>query len=171
MPLYGGSALIVSPKLLLAAADPAAAAIFAFRTEPLRPQTALFPLLCSLFSLLLMLLLAAVVDPDAVVFVVAEASVLTCSLIVHLIAPLKVDLSSACCVSVREVYVGPLQQCRSEGSCHAVSWAEPALYTNGVFSASRPWMRTSRSAHVIQKSLWHLRHHQRHQFSAERSRA
>ena len=100
-----------------------------------------------------------------------EASVLTCSPIVHLIAPLKVDLSSACCVSVREVYVGPLQQCRSEGSCHAVSWAEPALYTNGVFSAWRPWMQTSRSAHVIQKSLWHLRQHQRHQFSAERSRA
>ena len=171
MPLYGGSALTFSPKLLLAAADPAAAAIFAFRTEPLRPQTALFPLLCSLFSLLLMLLLAAVVDPDAVVFVVAEASVLTCSPIVHLIAPLKVDLSSACCVSVREVYVGPLQQCRSEGSCHAVSWAEPALYTNGVFSAWRPWMRTSRSAHVIQKSLWHLRQHQRHQFSAERFEA
>ena len=151
--------------------NPAAAVVFAFGTEPLRPQTALFPLLCSLFSLLLMLLLAAVVYPDAVVFVVAEASVLTCSLIVHLLAPLKVDLSSACCVSVHEVYVGPLQQCRSEGSCHAVSWAEPALYTNGVFSAWRPWMRTSRSAHVIQKSLWHLRQHQRHQLSAERSRA
>ena len=77
MPLYGGSALTFSPKLLLAAADPAAAAIFAFRTEPLRPQTALFPLLSSLFSLLLTLLLAAVVDPDAVAFVVFCTTVLS----------------------------------------------------------------------------------------------
>ena len=68
MPLYGGSALTFSPMLLLAAADPAAAAIFAFRTEPLRPQTALFPLLCSLFSLLLMLLLLAAADPAAAAF-------------------------------------------------------------------------------------------------------
>ena len=77
MPLNGGSALTFSPKLLLAAADPAAAAIFAFPTEPLRPQTALFPLLSSLFSLLLMLLIAAVVDPDAVAFVVFCTTVLS----------------------------------------------------------------------------------------------
>ena len=70
MPLSAGSAHTFSAKLLLAAADPAAAAIFAFRTELLRPQTALFPLVCSLFSLLLMLMLAAVVDPDDVAVVV-----------------------------------------------------------------------------------------------------
>ena len=57
--------------------NPAAAVVFAFGTEPLRPQTALFPLLCSLFSLLLMLLLAAVVDPDAVAFVVFCTTVLS----------------------------------------------------------------------------------------------